>query len=134
MFQCKTIHNQRILLPWIWNTAKHSYQCLLKYKHKELLCLKGVARNSFVCLCYGEKIKCLTSIETFSCLGGLEITHETAESKVSVRFPIMTRSFMSDYRFIFLFGCPIMFISLSSGRKLHQRLLLAHLWPIIALE
>ena len=62
-------------------TAKYSYPCMLKYDRKTAV--ESVPRKfGFVYLFFNPLfvtiINSLTSIETFSCIAGVDVTHLTA--------------------------------------------------------
>jgi len=74
-----TIFKQWSLLPLKWKTAKYSYSCMLKYYRKMKL-LKMCGPHIRLCLftfrsIASKHLNSLSTIDTFSWLGGAVVTH-----------------------------------------------------------
>jgi len=73
-----TIFKLGNLLPQIWETAKYSYSCMLKYYRKNEFAEKVWPANSALFMFQpiaSKQLNSLTTIETVSWLGGAEVTH-----------------------------------------------------------
>ena len=69
-------------LVYIQESAKYSFPCMIKYYRKKQLVEKVLPANLVLFIMFLpimlKQLNSLTSIATFSCLGGREVAHRTA--------------------------------------------------------